>query len=147
MQNLAYSVPVIILFHCAGLQLLADDNWHQPAGPNGNWQVDGIPPVEWSVTRNENIRWRTLLPEAGQSGVKIWGDRVFVTTHVPIKSLEEKSAVTDIIRYCLNADTGMIPPSQATGTKSTSSVSEVAIMWCSTRHRERSCENNHSTQG
>ena len=86
----------------------ADDNWYQPAGPNGNWQVDGTPPVEWSVTRNENIRWRTPLPEAGQSGVTTWGGRVFVTTHVPIKSQEEKSAVTDIIGFCLDADTGTL---------------------------------------
>ncbi len=88
--------------------LLAEDNWHQPAGPNGNWQVDGNPPVEWSATRNENTRWRTPLPEAGQSGVTVWKDRAFVTTHVPIKSVEEKFAVTDIIGFCLDANTGEI---------------------------------------
>ena len=86
----------------------AADHWHQPAGPNGNWQVDGEPPVQWSVTRNENIRWRTPLPEAGHSGVTVWGDRVFVTTHVPIKTLEEKDAVTDVIGFCLDADTGKV---------------------------------------
>ena len=42
------------------------------------------------------------------SGVTIWDDRVFVTTHVPIRSLEEKNAVTDIIGFCLNAHTGEI---------------------------------------
>ena len=82
--------PVIaLLLLTAGLPLNAGDNWHQPAGPNGNWQVEGTPPIKWSVTRSENIRWRTPLPEAGMSGVTIWGDRVFVTTHVPIKSLAE----------------------------------------------------------
>lgn len=86
----------------------AGDSWHQPAGPNGNWQVEGTPPVQWSVTRNENIRWRTPMPEAGMSGVTVWGDRVFVTTHVPIRSLEEKEAVTDIIGFCLDADTGKV---------------------------------------
>lgn len=89
-------------------RLCAEQNWHQPAGPNGNWQVDGTPPVQWSVTRNENIRWRTPLPEAGMSGVTIWGDRVFVTTHVPIKKIEEKEAVTDIIGFCLDANTGKV---------------------------------------
>ena len=102
-------VPLIIALIVANIvQLKADDNWHQPAGPNGNWQVDGTPPVEWSVTRNENIRWRTPMPEAGMSGVTIWGDRVFVTTHVPIKSLEEKEAVTDVIGFCLDANTGKV---------------------------------------
>jgi len=89
-------------------RLAAADNWHQAAGPNGNWQVDGEPPVLWSVTRDENIRWRTPLPEAGMSNVTIWGDRVFATTHVPIKTLAEKEAVKDIIGFCLDANTGEI---------------------------------------
>lgn len=88
--------------------LLADQNWHQAAGPNGNWQIAGKPPVLWSVTRDENIRWRTPMPEAGMSNVTIWGDRVFATTHVPIKALEEKEAVKDIIGFCLDANTGEI---------------------------------------
>ncbi|MEZ6055128.1 MAG: PQQ-binding-like beta-propeller repeat protein [Planctomycetaceae bacterium] len=91
-----------------GLTLSADDNWHQPAGPHGNWQAEGTPPVKWSVTRNENIRWRTALPEAGMSGVTVWGDRVYVTTHVPIQAEEEKQGVTDIIGFCLDANSGKI---------------------------------------
>lgn len=86
----------------------ADENWHQPAGPNGNWRVDGNAVVKWSATRNENVLWRTPLPEAGMSGVTVWGDRAFTTTHVPIQKLEDKDAVTDIIGFCLNANTGKI---------------------------------------
>ncbi len=90
-------------------------NWHQAAGPNGNWQVelDGSanresPPVTWSVTRGENVRWRTALPEAGMSNVTVWDGRVFVTTHVPIHTPAEKEGVKDIIGYCLDASTGEI---------------------------------------
>ena len=86
----------------------AETNWHQAAGPNGNWQVEGEPPVKWSVTRDENIRWRTPLPEAGMSNVTVWGNRVFVTTHVPIKAEEDKNGVTDIIGFCLDGNTGEI---------------------------------------
>lgn len=86
----------------------AAKEWHQPAGPNGNWRVDGNPPVKWSTVRNENIRWRTPMPEAGMSGVAVWGDRVFTTTHVPIKKIEDKHAVTDVIGICLDANTGKI---------------------------------------
>lgn len=89
-------------------QLSADDNWHQPAGPQGNWQTDGTPPLEWSVTRNENIRWRTPMPEAGMSGVCVSGDRVFTTTHVPIKAVEDKNAAKDIIGFCLDANSGSV---------------------------------------
>ena len=83
-------------------------NWHQAAGPNNNWQVDGDPPTQWSVTRNENILWRTPLPEAGMSNATIWDDRVFVTTHVPIKQIREKDAVTDVLGFCLDASTGKV---------------------------------------
>ncbi len=97
---------VLLLFGTSILQ--ADQNWHQAAGPNGNWQTEGEPPLLWSATRNEKIRWRTPMPEAGMSNVTIWGDRVFVTTHVPIKTLEEKESVKDIIGFCLDANTGAI---------------------------------------
>ncbi len=107
-MHIRIQLLIIALVLFAAFPLRADDNWHQPAGPNGNWQVEGTPPVKWSVTRNENIRWRTPLPEAGQSGVTIWGDRVFVTTHVPIKTIEEKNAVTDILGFCLDANTGKV---------------------------------------
>ena len=99
------SLTVALAFGAA-LPLHADENWHQPAGPNGNWQVDGTAPTQWSVTRDENIRWRVPVPEAGMSGVTVWGNHVFVTSHVPIKSEKEKDSVTDIIGYCLDADTG-----------------------------------------
>jgi len=88
--------------------LSAADNWPQAAGPHNNWQTEGDPPTQWSATRNENIRWRTPMPEAGMSNVTVWGDRLFVTTHVPIKTLEEKESVTDIIGFCLDANTGAI---------------------------------------
>ncbi len=104
MKTLAITTAISVFY--AGLTLGAEDHWHQPAGANGNWQVEGSPPVQWSVTRDENIRWRTPLPEAGMSGVTIWGDRVFVTTHVPIKTLEEKNAVTEILGFCVDANTG-----------------------------------------
>ncbi len=86
----------------------ATGNWHQAAGPNANWRVKGEPPLKWSATRNENIVWRTPMPEAGMSSVTVWGDRAFTTTHVPIESEEEKKAVSDVIGFCLDANSGKI---------------------------------------
>ena len=53
--------------------LSAAEHWPQAAGPRGDWQTEGTPPTRWSVTRNENIRWRTPMPEAGMSNVTVWG--------------------------------------------------------------------------
>jgi len=101
---------VALLFACGQLGVLAEEGgtWPQAAGPQGNWQVEGDPPVRWSVVRDENIRWRTPMPEAGMSSVTVWGDRAFVTTHVPIERIEEKDAVTDVFGFCLDTETGAI---------------------------------------
>ena len=69
----------------------AGDTWHQAAGPNADWKVEGEAPIQWSATRNENILWRTPMPEAGMSAVTIWKDKAFVTTHKPLESIEKSN--------------------------------------------------------
>lgn len=57
--------------------------WPQWRGPLGNGVAPhSDPPVEWS--ENKNVRWKTALPGKGHSTPVIWGDRVFVTTAVPL---------------------------------------------------------------
>ena len=56
-------------------------NWPAWRGAN----ADGISteknlPVKWS--KDENVRWRIPLPEAGNSTPVVWGDRIFVTQPV-----------------------------------------------------------------
>ncbi|MEZ5351333.1 MAG: PQQ-binding-like beta-propeller repeat protein [Bryobacteraceae bacterium] len=59
-------------------------NWPQAAGPNGTWAMDTkTAPVRWSVARGENIAWKLPLPNGGQSGIAVWGDRAFLTTFAP----------------------------------------------------------------
>ncbi|MEM8954372.1 MAG: PQQ-binding-like beta-propeller repeat protein [Verrucomicrobiota bacterium] len=107
--SLAIVVATSALHMATGSDTAAkNQNWPQPAGPNHNWQIDGKAPTHWSVTRNENIRWRTPMPEAGMSSITIWNNRAFTTTHVPIESEDQKNAVTDIIGFCLDANSGKI---------------------------------------
>ena len=56
-------------------------NWPAWRGPTG----DGVSketdlPTEWS--REDNVVWRTPLPEAGNSSPIVWNDRVFLTQPV-----------------------------------------------------------------
>jgi hypothetical protein len=88
-------------------------NWPEAAGPNGTWSVpDAKAPVTWSVARNQNILWRAPLPNGGQSGIAVWGDRLFLTTFEPYKKsgTDEKndrfSAV--ILGHAIDARTGKI---------------------------------------
>jgi len=84
-------------------------NWPQPAGPNGNWIVpSGKVPTHWSVARNENILWKTTLPETGQSGIAVWGDRLFLTTMKPLAADATKKEGPNVIGYCLDGRTGKI---------------------------------------
>lgn len=57
------------------------DNWPQWRGPEGTGVcAEKNLPTTWST--NRNIRWKTLLPEPGNSTPIIWEKRVFVTQAV-----------------------------------------------------------------
>jgi len=62
------------------------DNWPQWRGPSG----DGVCretslPVAWSEAAG--VEWKCPLPEWGTSTPAVWGDAVFVTTHVDDEKL------------------------------------------------------------
>jgi len=58
-------------------------HWHQWRGPLANGVATSAdPPVEWSET--SNVRWKVEIPGRGSSSPIVWGDRVYVTTAVPV---------------------------------------------------------------
>lgn len=86
-----------------------DGDWPGAAGPNGSWMAKGAAaPIHWSVSRNQNILWRTVLPEEGQSGIAVWGARLFLTTMKPLPNGEAAREGSDIVGYCLDSRTGRI---------------------------------------
>ena len=88
----------------------ANDAWPQAAGPNQNWtvQTEKAVPIQWSVSENKNIRWKKTLPETGQSGIAVWGNRLFLTTMKPLsaEAAAESQTGSDIVLYCVDADSG-----------------------------------------
>ena len=42
------------------------------------------PPIVWDLAQGTNIQWKTPIPGLAHSSPVIWGDRVFITTAVPI---------------------------------------------------------------
>ena len=57
--------------------------WPQWRGPYANGASNtATPPLEWSETKN--VRWKVEIPGRGSSSPVVWGDRVFVTTAVPV---------------------------------------------------------------
>ncbi|MCI0487383.1 MAG: PQQ-like beta-propeller repeat protein [Blastocatellia bacterium] len=66
----------------AGDSKTAADAWPEWRGPESNGMARGDAPTEWSDTKN--IKWKTEIPGRGHSTPVIWGDRIFLTTAVPI---------------------------------------------------------------
>jgi outer membrane protein assembly factor BamB len=60
-----------------------EDNWPMWRGPLGTGAAPyADPPVEWS--EETNVRWKTALPGLGHSSPVVWGDRIFLTTAIPV---------------------------------------------------------------
>ena len=86
--------------------------WPMASGPTGNWTADTdiSIPRSWSVSADENIRWKTELPEGGQSGIAVWGDRLFLTINkpLPVGTPVEEMKGSDIVGYCLDSNSGKV---------------------------------------
>ncbi len=86
---------------------LSAENWPQASGPNGTFVVsDAKAPSEWSVALDQNIAWKTTLPELGQSSVTIWKDKLFFTINKPVEA--DTVLAKDIVAYCCSAKDGSI---------------------------------------
>jgi outer membrane protein assembly factor BamB len=73
-RTVLLAVPAVLL----AVGLAAAENWPAWRGPTGQGHsADKAPPLTWNT--KENIRWKTPLPEDGNSSPVVWGDRVFVT--------------------------------------------------------------------
>ena len=76
--------PTHLLTTCLGLLVtgaVTAGNWPAWRGPEGTGvSTEKNLPLHWST--NENVRWRTPLPERGNSTPIVWGRRVFVTQAV-----------------------------------------------------------------
>ena len=86
-KTLLPAVIVLLLFVLAGIPRAqfseADRYWPQWRGPHGSGvSRSANPPIEWSEAKN--IRWKVEVPGRGSSSPVVWGDRVFVTTAVPL---------------------------------------------------------------
>lgn len=100
----------ILLFNslCVLLALTSEaGDWSQATGPNFDFTYPELPPVEsFSASLDRNVAWRTTLPETGQSTPIVSGGRIFLTTMKPVQADSEIGS--DIVAYCLAADTGDI---------------------------------------
>ena len=61
----------------------AERSWGQWRGPYAKGVSNTAnPPTRWS--ESQNILWKVVVPGRGSSSPVVWGDRVYVTTAVPV---------------------------------------------------------------
>ncbi len=66
------------LVTCAVVTPVCAENWPSWRGPHGNGHsTDEGFPLHWSAT--ENVKWKVVLPGAGNSSPIVWDERIFVT--------------------------------------------------------------------
>jgi outer membrane protein assembly factor BamB len=68
----------------ASVTLADGAGWPSFRGPNGGGIGSGSPPITWNVETGENVKWKVPIAGLAHSCPIIWGDRVYLTTAVPI---------------------------------------------------------------
>ena len=78
------------------------DEWAHWRGPLGNGAAPSAkPPVEFDAATK--VRWKVPLPGRGSGSPVVWGDRVFVTTAVPVAG---EDGMLDFRVLCFDRATG-----------------------------------------
>jgi outer membrane protein assembly factor BamB len=67
----------------------ADGNWPQFRGPAASGVSHANGPTHWDVKTPTNLRWKVPVPGLGHSSPVIWGDRIFLTTALPVQQGDE----------------------------------------------------------
>jgi outer membrane protein assembly factor BamB len=108
-QTVCWQAILLCGLYSLFVQQAFGQNWPQGTGPKGNYTADGPePPARWSVSTGENIAWKRDLPECGQGGVTVFGDRLFLTIKKPLTDAAQaaKAETADMVGLCLDAKTG-----------------------------------------
>jgi outer membrane protein assembly factor BamB len=87
-RNLTWGALVCLLVPAAQGQDTGDataENWPQWRGPLSTGVAPKAdPPVIWNEADGTNIRWKTAIPGRGHSTPIVWGNRIFLTTAIPV---------------------------------------------------------------
>jgi outer membrane protein assembly factor BamB len=127
MRKLWLVVSLLFVSHSTTAQ-----NWPSFRGPGTSGVAPaGQPPAVWNVRSGQNIAWKTEIPGLAHSGPIVWGQRIFVTTAVPLQKTEVEvvpgdysiggvEAAKDMVRHAWR----LVALDRATG----------AILWTRTLH-------------
>lgn len=86
MNRIAATLTLLFVL-CMALRASAeatDGNWPQFRGPSAAGVGRGPTAVQWDVATGKNIKWKVPIAGLAHSAPVIWGERIFLTTAVPV---------------------------------------------------------------
>ncbi|SKB07455.1 Outer membrane protein assembly factor BamB, contains PQQ-like beta-propeller repeat [Prosthecobacter debontii] len=94
-----------LIFPC----MASAEDWPEFRGPThqGQSAATGLP-VEWSPTVRKNILWKVPLQGIGWSSPVVIGDRIYLTTAVPVGGDEKPDAERSLRALCLQTVDGKV---------------------------------------
>jgi outer membrane protein assembly factor BamB len=105
------SLTLLLLVSCAAL-VRAEQSWPAFRGPSATGLGgDTTVPAKWDVESGRNVAWKRDIPGLGHSSPIVSGDRVFVTTAMPLDTPagpSDSAARHAWKLYCLDRATGRI---------------------------------------
>ena len=77
-------IAILVAFVFLCRSSLGESNWAQWRGPYGTGAAEATarPPLRWD--ESTNVRWKKKLPGLGHSTPIVWGNRIYVTTAIPV---------------------------------------------------------------
>ena len=87
MNRLRLTATVVFLAFALSLPAA---NWDRWRGLDNSGMASGRAPLRWSST--ENVKWTAEIPGRSSSTPVVWGNRVFLTTAIPVVTPNETTA-------------------------------------------------------
>lgn len=103
MKKLLFPLAAAFCFSCASSS--NSTQWQQAGGPNNSYVVNSEnsdAPSHFSLSKNKNIKWKMELPEAGQSGIAINGNKAFLTIIEPVTKENYTKKGANIRGLCID---------------------------------------------
>ncbi len=99
--------PIVLTAVAIAAEAPVDRFWPQWRGPAATGaSVTAQPPSEWSETKN--LRWKIEIPGRGAGTPIVWGDRVYVSTAVPVDPAAGARGVQRFIVMAIKRKDGKI---------------------------------------
>jgi len=145
MTTLAFVLAILPALALAGSKKVDPaDQWPQFRGPLANGVgPKAAPPLRWSET--ENIRWKIPIPGKGLSTPIVWGDRVYLTTAIPVGDAVEPGEEHDSESHDSGAHDNMVPTHEMQFVVLAIDRRDGTIVWRRTLRSERPHEGTHVT--